>query len=287
MTTYNNREIPHPTLRPNGTDYDSSVSFAAEPNAIRRSAQNDEIVVAIKFTLTSPTLLQLIESGLAEYHALTECVATRIRELHRSSEAAATLKLKASDYEGEVIIKPFIVTTSEIQKFKADEWAPAILELIAEGADIPNAAILGIAPETSFQADETTTQESYLEIAPSPTVPQGQYRIELSGERIVIQINPDDKQGLNQVRRNGSPEQYLFPSMYQRAIEEGIRQHCKEDHEGKKWAHHMARQLDDNGIDTSDQEILEANSLEFAQLLMRNPLNYILSVGNSNASEEE
>ena len=60
MTTHNRRDMPHPTLKSGGTDYAPGISFKAEPAAIRRSAQNREIAIALKYALNSAVLRGLI-----------------------------------------------------------------------------------------------------------------------------------------------------------------------------------------------------------------------------------
>ena len=279
MTTYNRRNLPHPTLRPNGTDYVAQSFFACEPLAIRRSAQSEEITVAVRYSQNSPGLNKLIESGTAQYQCLTECVVTLLRELHRSTSRNHTIRLSSTKYQGQVILRPFIIATADIPEFRCSDWAPSIQKLLLEGAAIPAGSILAIGQEATFDVNTAVDQESYIEITPSQDVESSRFKIDLSGERIVIQINPDDKPAVDRIRQDEESLQSLFPSMYQRAIEEAIRQHLREDHAGKRWAVRIAETLADHQLETDDSDLLDANSLDYAQQIMQNPLARIISQG--------
>ena len=279
MTTYNRRNLPHPTLRPNGTDYVAQSLFTCEPLAIRRSAQSEEITVAVRYSQNSPGLNKLIESGTAQYQCLTECVATLVRELHRSTSRNHTIRLSSTKYQGQVILRPFIIATADIPEFRCSDWAPSIQKLLLEGAALPAGSILAIGQEATFDVNTAVDQESYIEITPSKDVESSRFKIDLSGERIVIQINPDDKPAVDRIRQDEESLQSLFPSMYQRAIEEAIRQHLKEDHAGKRWAVRIAETLAEHQLETDDSDLLDANSLDYAQQIMQNPLARIISQG--------
>ena len=95
---------------------------------------------------------------------------------------------------------------------------------------------MAIGAEKSFDTDATTDLESYVEITPSQAVQRGRFNLDLSGQRIVILINPEDKPDIDRMRRDEDSLQALFPSMYQRAIEEAVRLHRKDEHTDKRWA---------------------------------------------------
>jgi len=81
--------------------------------------------------------------------------------------------------------------------------------------------------------------------------------------------------------------QSFFPSMYQRAVEEAVRQHLKDDHAGKRWAVRIAETLAEHQLETDDADLLEANSLDYAQQIMQNPLARIISLGTGDPARED
>ena len=287
MTTFNRRDLPHPTLKPAGSDYEGTIFFRAEPAAIRRSAQVGDISIALKYRLNSAVLLDLIKSGKAHYHTLTECVATKLRESHMSNEDTHTIRLDAKKYRGQVLIKPFVIASQSIENIGNHDWATGVKNLLPNGTSVPSGAILAIGAEKSFDTDTSTDLESYVEITPTQVVQRGRFKVDLSGQRIVIQINPDDKPDIDRVRQDEDSMQALFPSMYQRAIEEAVRQHYKEEHVDKRWAARIAEKLTDHDLDSHDLEILEANSLDYAQQIMNNPLARITTLAAVHQASEE
>lgn len=287
MTSYNRRDMPHPTLKPGGPDYDPKVFFTAEPAAIRRSAKTDEITIALKYGLNSTMLKSLINEGLAHYHTLTECVGTRLRESHRSTDDTHTIVLKTEQYRGQVLIRPFIIASEHIKTVQNDEWTPWLRQVLPNGTPVPKGAILAIAPERSFETHDTLDLESYVEITTSAAVEQNRYKVDLSGPRIVILIHPDDKADIDRVRNNEDSRSALFPSMYQRAIEEAIREHRKEENIGKRWANRIAEKLTEHQVDTEDPEKLAENSLEYVQQIMENPLTRITKEATRDQRSEQ
>ena len=190
MTTYNRRDLPHPTLKHerNRSDYEAHIAFNAELVAIRRSADAGEITIALKYGLNSLVLRNLVELRQAHYHTLTECVATRLRESHRTSEVAQTIRLDANQYQGQVLVRPFIIASVDISEMGTDDWNQVIKALLPKGTAVPRGAILAIGQEKTFEPDASADAESYVEIAPSQSVEPKRFRIDLSGQRIVIQI---------------------------------------------------------------------------------------------------
>ena len=287
MTTYNRIELPHPILKPGNNDYEVNIRFKADPVAIRHSAQAKEIIIGLKYTLNSPVLNNLIQDGRAQYQTLTECVATRLRELHHCSEDIHTIRLNTDQYHDEVQLRPFIIATTDISVISNDDWIPDIKALLPNGTDVPSGAILAIGPENTFNLNTAAEYESYIDIAPSTAVEPQRFKIDLSGQRIVILIHPQDKLDIDRLRQDEDSRQNLFPSIYLNAIEQAVRQHRQDEHVGKRWSRRIAEKLAENNIAADDQEILQANSLDYAQQIMDNPLARITAPTVSQQDNEE
>ena len=288
MTTHNKRDMPHPTLKAEqgSGDYEPHIAFNAELVSIRRSAEAGEINIGLKFGLNSPVLSNLVKTQQAHYHTLTECVATKLRESHRTHEETQLIRLKADHYQGQVTIRPFIIASVEIPKIGKDDWRQSLRQLLPNGTAVPRGAILAVGREKTFDPDASREIESFIEIAPSQAVERSRYKVDLSGQRIVIQISPEDKPDIDRMRKNEEALQALYPSMYQRAVEEAIRQHRKEEHSDKRWASRIADKLAEHNMDT-DEEILDANSLEYAQQIMENPLARITTPTEKTQPDED
>ena len=186
-----------------------------------------------------------------------------------------------------MLVRPFIIASKDIPIISNEDWAEWTRSILPNGLPAPKGAILAMSPETSFDTNETSELESYVEITPSQSMEPNRFKVDLLGQRIVILIHPDDKQDIDRVRSDEDTRGALFPSMYQRAIEEAIRQHRKEDNADKRWARRIAEKLADHGLEAEDQEILEANSLDYAQQIMENPLARITTLATNDQAGEE
>ncbi len=189
------------------------------------------------------------------------------------------IALDAAFYTGVTYIKSYITLIKSIQKFYSHNWHNDVRRLLpSKGIDLPPAAILGKAADIEFDAGNLNTTESYLEIAPSHFVEKGMWQLNLDGERIVIQICSADLNAINQIRKNEEHSASIWASMFQRAVEEGIRKHRDIDHSYKRWAKNLQRQLHDEKLPTDDPDELDLRALEYAQKLMQNPLNKITNL---------
>lgn len=290
MTTRNALDLPHPTLSPWGTDYKPDIRFSGDPQLIRL-INGSRILIPMKYELTSESLRASIASGGAIFATQTDCTATLTRETHKSDAYTHTIEIDASAYAERVYIRPYIIAAINLERFHCADWHEDLQALLpANGLTLPSGSILAIATAKHFDRNEQTQMESAVDIAPVASVLPGRFKINLDGQRIVIQVNPEDKPDIDRVRK-GKLADGLWPSMYQRAIEEAVRQHLDPEHSAKRWAELIALALNKASIDASDPELLEANSLDYTQQLLENPLqrslNAFIAVENEREEDDD
>ena len=279
MTTHNRRDIPHPVLQPGGRDYRPGTAFSAELKTVRKSPGGGRIAVAVEYKLSSPVLAGLIDSGMAQYATLTESVTGRIRETHQTDASPHSIVLDGSGYPGTVGIKSYVTAAADIERLPPDDWSQTIRSILPEGTAVPKGAILAAATEKTFETGETQDLQSCVEIVVSAQAEERQYRIDIGGERINILVNNRDKQDIDRTRSDEAAQQALWPSMYQRAIEEAVRMHTQPEHAGKRWAKTIAAKLAEAGLEADDPDVLQDNSLAYTQTIMGNPLFRIIEEG--------
>ena len=287
MTAHNRRDIPHPVMQPGGRDYRPGTAFNATLRTVRKSPGDGRIAVAVEYELNSPVLAGLIDSGTAQYTTLTESVTGRIRETHRTDASPHSIVLEGNRYPGTVGIKSYITAGADIEHFPPDDWSAAIRAILPEGTKVPKGAILAAATEKTFETGETQDLQSCVEIVVSARVEERQYRIDIDGERINILVNSGDKQNIDRTRSDEDSQQALWPSMYQRAIEEAVRMHTQPEHSDKRWAKTIAAKLAEGGMETDDSEALRDNSLTYTQTIMGNPLFRIIEEGSGRDAERQ
>ena len=287
MTTHNRREIPHPVLKPGGTDHQPGIRFEAKVPSVQRTSEDGRVHIAVEFDLNEPTMLELIEQSKAAYVALTDCVTSRIRERHTTQEKRETVTIEAAKYAGEVKIQPFVVTLTPVEGFRSDHWSPWMKAVLPQGVDLPAGAILAVGDERTFTLGETAELQSCIQIVTSDAVLPGTWSISLEHDHIHIQVNLQDKAAIDRIRSNEDRQQTLWPSIYQSAVEQAIRRHTREEHTGKRWAGVIARKLEEHEIGTADSEVLADNSLAYAQQVMENPLTRITEERQNGEESDE
>ena len=285
MAAHNRRDIPHPVMQPGGRDYRPGTAFSAALRTVRKPPGGGRIAIAVEYELSSPVLAGLIGRGKAHYTTLTESVTGRIREAHRTDASPHSIVLDGSRYPGTVGIRSYITAGADMERFPPDDWSQAIRSILPEGTPVPKGAILAVATEKVFETDGARDLRSCVEIVVSAQVEERQYRIDIGGERINILVNGRDKQDIDRTRSDEGAQQALWPSIYQRAIEEAVRMHTQPEHSDRRWAKTIAAKLAERGIETGDPDVLRDNSLAYTQTIMDNPLFRIIEEGRGRYAE--
>lgn len=276
MSYRNQRLMPHPVLSADRNDYQPGCEFAAEIPWSRISDGGRDITVTVQYRLKAPTLHDLITQGQARYCMVVECPKTYRRSRHHSNEGAQDLiMLKRPEYDGKLTLTPYVAAVANISAFNPPELDDELRLLIpAGGTDLPAGAILAIGAATEIELDNQAAVESIIDLAPASELQQGQFAVDLSGQRIAINVHRNIWQDIQQLRSRPDKEPLLRQSLYLYAIDKAIRN--LEDGEGKRWADVIRRKLADNGVD-DDSEQLAENSEIYAQRIFQNPLEGMLT----------
>ena len=277
MTLYNSREIPHPVLKPGGTDYIKGTLFRAEVKGDKayKNPEDGRVYLHLAYSLNDEGLLDLIDRGDANYISLTDSVRSHRRETHPSAETETTIILDGSEYSGTITIQPFVTAKTDIRGFSSRGWNNWLKSILPNGSDMPQGAILAIGTTSVFDTEGTPDIESCVQLVNSADVERGRYAVRLDSENISIQVNSLDRPAIDTMRSNEDHEGRLWPSIYQSAIEQAVRKHALPENEDRKWAGSIAAALARHELDTSDADVLTDNSLVYAQIIMENPLTRI------------
>ncbi len=273
------KHIPHPLLTGISIDYELGCSYITNALSINKTASG-KIAILLEHVVSCDSIFNLIKDERAEFCVLTECKDTRMREIFKSKVFEQhPITLDSSFYAGATSLRPHITSVEPIKSFHSHNWKKDVKQLLPKmGIDLPSAAILGRAADIEFNAGNLNSTESYLEIAPSDSVKKGRWGLDLDGQRIVILICPEDLKAIKQIRENEKYSASIWASMFQRAVEEGIRKHREEEHLHKRWAKNLTKQLHDENLSTDDPDVLDAHALEYAQILMQSPLTKIMNL---------
>ena len=274
MTTWHQRMLPYPLLAPWTEDYENSSFGVDVPEAVPNNGR--QVKVDLVFRLHSDTLRGLIKNAAAGYAVQVSCPRTFVMTTHVSSERD-TLLLNASDYQEEILITPYVVSTRPLEEFRSPEHASEWRDHRPGGFSIPTAGILAVGNNTRIVLEDWGVS-SVIDLIANPNVSEGTFDIQLDDERIKIHVPLAEKEKIEAVRtRRGSNVEFaaLFPGLYLHAVTEGLRN--LPEHENTRWAFTMRNALDRSGHSSVDAELLRNHALRYAQDLMEQPVGVFLT----------
>ena len=279
MSHRNHRTMPHPVLSKQRQDYLPECNFEVVTPQSMLAAGGREIAITVKYLLSSPTLLKLVADQRAAYVSVVECTRTYRRERYSAHSDEELLLLKRDEWQGTLTVAPYVAATEDIPAFTAPEHSPLVKALAPCGVDLPAGAILAIGDITEVELEEDTGVESILDLASNRDLPVGSFGTDLTGQRIAINLHPDDLARINMVRYQKYNEPMLHQALYLHALEQAIRNLT--DHAGKRWATVIQHKLEQHSIYAGAEE-LDEKSESYAQVIFENPLARML-----NALQEE
>lgn len=276
MSYRNRRLMPHPVLSADREDYRPECKFSADVPLKMISDGGRDITIAVQYHLNVPTLHNLIQQGRARYCSVVECPKTYQRSSHVNEGTEDIIMLRRQEYDGRLILTPYIATVDDVSSFNPPELDDELRQLLpANGIDLPAGAILAIGLATEISLEPPAAVESIVDLVPNSNLDASQFAVDLSGQRIAINVHPNVWANVQQVRNRQERQPILHQALYLHAIDKAIRNLT--DSEGKRWADVIGRKLADNGIETDDEAGLSENSETYAQKIFQNPLERMLT----------
>ena len=274
MSHRNHRSMPHPVLSNQRQDYAPDCRFSILTPQTMLATGGKEIAITVKYLLSSPTLLELIADRRASYVSVVECTRTYRRESHATHADEELLLLNRAEWQGTLTLTPYIAATEDVPAFTAPEHNQLIKALAPSGIDLPAGAILAIGDITQVELDDDAGVESIFDLAPNRETPVGTFATHLAGQRIAINLHPDDLAKVNTTRYQTQHEPMLHQALYLHALEKAIRN--LPDHPDKRWATVVQHKLEEHDIDINGEDLAE-HSESYAQLIFQNPLTRMLN----------
>ena len=283
MTTWHQRMLPYPLLAPWTEDYERCSFSVDVPEAVLNNGL--QVKVDLVFRLYSETLRGLIGNEEARYAVEVSCTRTFVRSTYMMSEQD-TLLLDAGDYDEEILITPYVVSTGALEEFRSSEHASEWRAHRPEGFSVPPTGILAVGNTTRIILEDSGVS-SVIDLIANSNVSEGTFDVQLDDERIKIHVSFAEKEKIEAVRkRRGSSVEFaaLFPGLYLHAVAEGLR-HLSE-HGNTRWAFTLRNALDRSGHGGSDTELLRNDALKYAQELMAQPVGVFLTAAMSSEEGE-
>lgn len=175
---------PHPVLAPWSGDI-SGATFSVELT-LREDGEAQQVDLHSEVTLDHPGLVELIERGDAAFGCFITCVQTGFRRMQRFGFPTGSHQFAPGALLGRVQLRPMIWALRPIP-----DWRPAGAHPEFGGAtDIELGQILALDDEQRVDVlrPPLPSIETIFEIFASQEVPEGEFEIDLSGDRVNIHM---------------------------------------------------------------------------------------------------
>ena len=253
--------MPHPVLRPGGSDYGDEDSFSM---TVRRAQRSDkDVVVDASFNLSCRALDNVIKSGAAKFFVLAKCPATYYRVSESYDTPEIEFRARFEDLRNALLLTPYVIASKDIPWFATGDNADLG---DVRGDPIPSSSILAVGETSEITLGRISTLQSSIKIVPNPAIEEGIYLVNSRNEFVVIEMGPKTFQSVSGVRQHA--RDLLYPSIYQAAVEFAIREMGEHTH--SMWAQALRKTLADHKIEIDDDLAKQAH--KYAQTLLDKPL---------------
>jgi len=270
-------KFPHPVLQANTSDF-STGEFTVEV-AVSENIDSGALLVHLKTTLSQPDLARLVSNEEAKIVVFVECLRTYYNRVHDIGIGSDTLSFTKGELLGTVKIRPYVIASKKVKNFQSNALHP---ELQNRGWVFAPADILGVAPDYSINVglDKLAPIESIFSLSISDEVTEGETKLSLESEKIVILADKRTCEGLNRMRSDGLGKVTLLNGVYLPVIM-SVLEALRTDQDlysQYRWHRVFEARCEHLDINTSEPKLLED-----AQKLLRSPLGRLLEAREFNS----
>ena len=263
----------HPVLTSLTNDYPYS-SFLLETSD--PSNTGDDLNIIIRYKLSCDTLESLIEDKSAEFAVHVSTTWTHYSELFLTVQSKEdVLIIPTKELAGDISIVPYILAREDFDLNITSDHNEDYRDSNISKFSLAKGAILAVGDGSKVIGDHRTVG-SIFDIISSESVPQGEFDLDYSMDRIQIKVNIDDRREIEKFRSSGKFGGYnvLAPSLFLCAVKGAILELEKEDGELQEWKKVLEKKIDEEDLDMGD---LSNNALKYAQKLLESPLNKMIN----------
>ena len=272
--------MPHPVLSSINSDYKPTCKFDSD---ISVDHSNGKMVLSIRYTLSSDMLKKYISTGKAKYFLVAKCSKTFRRDVHATDHPRSTWELDITDYQGRIILTPYIASVGRLPPFISTEHLADMHDFGSEGFDLPPGSILAMADPHTASLRSGRNTESIVNLMVGEGMGEGEFAIDLNEEYIQIKLDRETYSRVNALRKHPS-NGVLYPSLYLAAIEHAVRELARNpgNYEEHRWAESLDSTMRKNGLEVEEGSEESSSIHRIAQVLLESPLLRLLdSVGGS------
>lgn len=175
---------PHPVLAPWSADVTGATIHAEL--TLREDGEAQQIDIHCETSLDQPDLIELIERGDAAFGCFITCIATGFRRLQRFGFPSGSHQFAPGALLGRVQFRPLVWATRPIPNYAPKGMHPEF----GTPMDVEPGQILALDEELRVDVlrPPIPSIESIFEIFSSDDVEEGDFQIDMTGDRIEILV---------------------------------------------------------------------------------------------------
>ena len=184
--------FPHPLLQKDGDDYIGS-SFDIDINEAQTTIVDNNIVIAVDYSLVCESLKNLIENGLARATVTIQCAFLSYREsfAFAKEKTAGQFEIPKDSVGNKLEIIGYIVATESMKSFSMEELNPAYYNSV--NFSIRKGDILAVSTQKDIPIDDSELEKplsSIFSISKADGLDTAIYPV-FEGQKIEIKLSPD------------------------------------------------------------------------------------------------
>lgn len=261
-----NKTFPHPVLWKRADDYVCQEFQAKRQFSV---AESNIPIISCQFEVSENSINQLIREGAAVYVVEIHCPLTYVRRVFQTNRELDVFCLQKGELYKRVEVNAFIVCKKSVGGYRSENFNNEFGENAS--FDLDTGDVLAAAETEIYYWDTEffKSVHSVIDLVANENINKGQFAVDVSEERIKIQMHPHDKATFESMRKTAKP---VAMFVYFSAVAEVLRQMREDDDADKKWYRAIESELSKMNRATSN-----IDPFMTAQELMRNPLSFLLS----------
>ena len=283
------RLYPHPVLSSVSDDYRTSMEFTCD---VKKGIR--ELVFMMDAKTEDEGILDLINSGKAEYAYHIECPLTSFRTMIRSEISMVSRHIPERDLNGQVSVCCFIVAKEDLQGYSNPNFNSDYAGL---SFDIDRGSILGIGGQCNItvtkEIDDLAKIPSIFSICRSADDSDTSMKINVDSDKIAIILNSTNFQSYKVMISMPAMisvfhSMIIMPALIY--VFEMLRREGIEEYSNRRWCQGLKKALERSDVQLNAETLENIPSFELAQKILDLPVNRALrdiSTAGENESEDE
>lgn len=258
--------FPHPVLGLGTGDFVAG-KFSVEID-VKENRSTGAVTLEHAINLTEPGIIALVASNQASVGCIVKCADTFFSDLRQMAWMTGKTDFSPGLLLNRVSLRPIVWLKADL-----NEWNPGTIhEEFEPPVSLNKGDVIALGEELIISVGQAKLApiESIFDLVKSDSIPDGLFKVDISGHRIALLVNEEMFQTLAQLRLKADGPDILMSSIYMPAIMEvfDILRNGDENFECFRWYQPFIAKCDSKGVRIEpNMSILEA-----VQILLERPV---------------